>query len=143
MATFDVRNSNRLRSKLLTRARDAVDQGNKVITCGYHAIYATRQHENLSLQHPNGGEAKFLENVYRSQIDQLVAVMKAKMIETNNIEEALFSCADKLLSESNKRIPIDTGYLKSSWFIRNEDYSIEFSGLDGNTLSSDVVETKT
>jgi hypothetical protein len=38
--------------------------------------YAVRIHEDLSLNHPNGGEAKFLENAYRENSDKYLQLIR-------------------------------------------------------------------
>lgn len=38
-----------------------IGSGNASAEIGYDTPYATKQHEDLSLNHPNGGEPKFLE----------------------------------------------------------------------------------
>ena len=39
-----------------------------MIRVGYSLPYAMRQHEELNYSHPRGGNAKFLENPFRSNI---------------------------------------------------------------------------
>lgn len=39
---------------------------------GFAEVYALRQHEELGYEHPKGGQAKFLEQPYKENIDTYV-----------------------------------------------------------------------
>lgn len=41
-------------------------------TVGFTAKYALRQHEELDYNHPEGGEAKYLENPLKENVDRYV-----------------------------------------------------------------------
>lgn len=40
--------------------------------------YAWIQHEDMTLKHPNGGQAKYLEEPYRKNKDLLLAILRAE-----------------------------------------------------------------
>lgn len=43
----------------------------------YNTPYAVRQHEDVTLNHPNGGEAKFLEKAVNDFCAEFVDIVKA------------------------------------------------------------------
>lgn len=60
----------------LERSGRVTDDGDSTVAISYDTPYAVRQHEDLTLQHPNGRSAKYLERALaesRSEIAALVA----------------------------------------------------------------------
>jgi hypothetical protein len=61
-------------------------EGSKAIV-SYDAVaedgfpYGIRQHEDLSLHHPNGGQAKFLEQPMHTEADAMRGIVAAKVAE--------------------------------------------------------------
>ena len=85
---------------------------------GYKAPYAVYVHENLMANHPNGGQAKFLEQPeiqYQKAMTRIIAkVLKQK----KSLESALMKAGYFLLAKSQPLVPVDTGFLKGSGFVR-------------------------
>ena len=60
----------------LERSGRVTDDGEKSVAVSYDTPYAVKQHEDLSLRHPNGRSAKYLERALaesRSEITALIA----------------------------------------------------------------------
>ena len=58
----------------LRRSGKVVRSGNQINVI-YDTPYAARQHEDLTLNHPNGGQAKFLEQPLLQRTDELVMII--------------------------------------------------------------------
>jgi hypothetical protein len=41
-------------------------------TVGFTEVYATRQHEETTWNHPKGGQAKYLEEPYKQNVDKYI-----------------------------------------------------------------------
>lgn len=52
---------------------------------GFREVYATRQHEELEWQHPNGGQAKYLEQPYKENLPKYTDMI------ANAVKEAVES----------------------------------------------------
>lgn len=85
---------------------------------GYAAPYAMYVHENLSMPHPRGGQAKFLEQPARMYAPQIAALVKADLAAGRTLDEAVLSGGKYLLAQSRKLVPVLTGQLKNSGFVR-------------------------
>lgn len=48
---------------------------------GYSSVYAARQHEEVGWNHPNGGQAKYLETAFNATSQQALQVL-AQAIKT-------------------------------------------------------------
>lgn len=49
----------------------SLDNKNKIATISYNTPYARKQHEDNTLNHPRGGEAKYLERPFNEKSDEL------------------------------------------------------------------------
>lgn len=87
-------------------------------TVEYVAPYAIYVHENLEANHPNGGQAKFLEQPARELRYKLPRMMAKWIREGYSLEQASFFAATFLKDASQPLVPVDTGRLKKSWRIR-------------------------
>ena len=88
------------------------------LNVGYSAPYAVYVHEDLRANHPNGGQARYLEEPAR----RLRPEMRAKNKEIlsrkkKSLEAACMAAGQMLLEASQALVPVDTGYLKSTGFI--------------------------
>lgn len=63
--------------------RKAAVQGKLAVYVGYSAAYALFVHEDLAANHPNGGEAKFLESAIQDNQAQIIRI--ATETEKENI----------------------------------------------------------
>ncbi len=85
---------------------------------GYSAFYSLYVHEDLTKHHPTG-QAKFLEQPMRQYGPRMVQMVKDKVGRgRSNYIEALHHAATWLLSKSKELVPVDTGFLKSSGYVK-------------------------
>jgi hypothetical protein len=107
------------RVRLLLSSRSVKGRVRSKLHVGYSAPYAIYVHEDLQAKHPRGGQAKFLERParqYQAEMDRIVA---AKLTPGNrSIEDALLAAGRFLLSVSQPLVPVDTGRLKKSGFVK-------------------------
>ncbi len=59
----------------LERSGRVTTNGQDTVAISYDTPYAVRQHEDLSLRHPNGRQAKFLETAMRQQRAKALAII--------------------------------------------------------------------
>lgn len=88
----------------------------RTLSVGYSAHYALHVHENLQAYHPNGGQAKFLEQPMRQFRDQMIAMVVRAVKERRGMEAGLTEAGAFLKVESQALVPVDTGLLRASWF---------------------------
>ena len=88
------------------------------VQVGYTAQYAIYVHENLEANHPNGGQAKFLEQPARELQPVLAKIISNSMKSGSTLEQGMLMAGLHLQGESQKLVPIDTGNLKASAFTR-------------------------
>jgi hypothetical protein len=81
---------------------------------GYTADYAVYVHEDLTMSHPNGGEAKFLEKPTRENIQFISAVINRAYAVGQTFAEALLAGARMIEHLSLPLVPVDTGHLRGS-----------------------------
>ena len=86
------------------------------VKVGYTMDYAVYVHEDLTANHPNGGQAKFLEEPARTMREQLSAGVRRDMRAGMTLEQALLRAGLKLQAASQQLVPVDTGNLKASAF---------------------------
>src|SRR4051812_19274779 len=74
---------------------------------GYDAPYAIYVHENLAANHPNGGQAKFLEEPGRMYSKEISRIIKNVMRQKGKtLKDAVKAGADFWLSMSLPLVPI-------------------------------------
>ncbi len=122
-ATIKLQNFAPLQRKLATMGAAAGKNAYANITIGYAAPYALFVHENLEARHPNGGQAKFLEQPMREMHDELMRAIVNSMRQRKGTEatEALYLATqmvgNRLLAASKALVPVDTGRLRASAFM--------------------------
>ena len=47
------------------------DKKNQIVTIAYNTPYARKQHEDMTLNHPKGGQAKYLERPFNEKSGEL------------------------------------------------------------------------
>lgn len=87
---------------------------------GYTQSYAVYVHERLDVRHPNGGQAKFLEEPARALGKVYGGIVRAMIKKGKTVREAILACALRLQAESQKLVPVDTGALRASAFTKQE-----------------------
>jgi len=90
------------------------------VVVGYTAQYAIYVHENLEANHPNGGQAKYLEQPARELQPQLAKIITNGVKKKLGLEQSIYLAGLHLQGESQKLVPVDTGNLKASAFTRIE-----------------------
>jgi len=124
--------------KVLKALRDKIAgiENDKIVNVevGYNTAYALYVHEDLTMNHPNGGQAKFLEEPARTQkqeINKIVVDELKKELGSHAIKgrlkqgafsRALLKGGRFLEKESRKLVPVDTAFLKASSFTTLVDY---------------------
>ena len=109
---------------------------NASVIVGYTANYAMPVHEMIPTEpqwgrarasgkghywDPSGrGQPKFLEQPLREMQTELVTIVQDVYEKTDNLMSGLFIAGLRLQRESQRRVPVDTGNLKSSAFTRKE-----------------------
>lgn len=87
------------------------------LVVGYSAPYAAAVHERVHVPHRTG-QAKFLEQparLYQGQVAQIVAD-SLKLGKT--LQEGLMEAGQFLLAQSRLLVPVATGFLRASGFVR-------------------------
>lgn len=110
-----------LLQKLNKIAREAADSSRKDVAVGYTANYALYVHENLEANHPNGGQAKYLEEPMRTLAPELRRIIRETYQRSGNMQKAMLAAGLRLQRESQKLVPVDTGNLKASAYTRLVD----------------------
>lgn len=80
---------------------------------GYSAPYAVYVHERTDVYHPVG-QAKFLETAAAQQRGAMASLIADQMRKGRSINQATLTAAQLLLRESNRLVPVDTGFLRDS-----------------------------
>ena len=106
--------------KKLEKARlEASATGKVEATVGYTAAYAAYVHE-IPAKHKKGKQDKFLEQPARELANN--GTLRDIIVEAANkgasLQKAVTLAARRLQRESMKLVPVDTGNLKSSAFVR-------------------------
>ena len=85
---------------------------------GYSAPHAVYVHEDLSANHPNGGQAKYLEQPARQMRNRMAGIIRRSVLAKNGLEEGMIRAGQALLAASRPLVPVDTGELRDSGFVR-------------------------
>lgn len=94
-------------------------KGDGACRVGYSAPYAIFVHENLTAHHPIG-QAKFLEQPARLLGDEISDVIIKSVMDGKLLKEAVKDGAVYLLKESQKLVPVQTGALRASGYVKEE-----------------------
>jgi hypothetical protein len=89
------------------------------VAVGYSAVYAVRVHEDLQMRHTNG-QAKFLEQPAREQAAEVAAAARQVIATSGSLLEGLKAGGQALLGYSQPLVPVDTGRLRGSGYVRVE-----------------------
>jgi len=111
-------------NKMIASLQGKSLKGRKVmaVRVGYTAPYAVYVHEDMMANHPNGGQAKYLstpaasKRIQRQMRDAIARSVKAK----NGLEEGVMRAGQILLAASRPLVPVDTGELRDSGFVKVE-----------------------
>ena len=88
------------------------------VSVGYSASYAAFVHENLAAFHPQGGQAKFLETPMRANLAEMDRIVKVNLANKESLETSLYRAGWYLLNESQPLVPVLTGFLRDSGYVK-------------------------
>ncbi len=94
----------------------AAPQKSAVCVVGFQTNYAIHVHEDLEMEHPNGGQAKYLEEPARALRPQFGAMARDLAAQGVPLEKILAIIGLRLQREAQLLVPVDTGLLKASAF---------------------------
>jgi len=101
--------------------RMAIKHGRRVrLVVGYAAPYAVYVHEDLEMFHLVG-QAKYLEQPARENARTMAKLVENAVRAGRSMAQALALAGGYLLNVSRPLVPVDTGFLKSSGFVKIED----------------------
>jgi hypothetical protein len=84
---------------------------------GYTADYAIYVHENLQARHPIG-QAKFLEQPMREHKKEIMRIVRQALANRTPLKSAIALGGLYLLGQSKQLVPVDTGHLRQSGYMR-------------------------
>ncbi len=90
------------------------------VTVGFTAAHATLVHEDLSRTYRNG-EAKFLQKAINLNIADVDTIVEAELKAGKTMKQAMYKSGEFVLSDAQAIVPVDTGELRDSGFIRVRD----------------------
>lgn len=89
------------------------------VIVGYSASYAASVHERQDIPH-KVGQAKFLEQPARENQDEYGRVIVQAFKTTQDMKSSLLLGGLRLQRDSQKLVPVDTGFLRNSSFTKAE-----------------------
>jgi hypothetical protein len=113
-------------AQLQSRMRQAVKDFAATAAVGYSAPYALFVHEDMEKKHAEG-QAKFLTQPAKAHARELGLMVRMDLQAGKPLGQALLRMARQLMDYSVKLVPVATGALKASAFVRLE-------GTPGKTL---------
>jgi len=115
-----IEHKERLIAKLRRKRELAHKYLNSRMKVGYSAPHAIYVHEDLEAQHPNGGQAKFLEQPAREMRGTLGATIVSELESRRSMNDALQTAGEMLKEASQVLCPVDTGVLRDSAYVEIE-----------------------
>lgn len=81
----------------------------------FNAPHAVHVHEDLEMPHPNGGQAKYLEQPLREHATEISQMIKTLVKQGRTLRQAILITANWFLQNYViPLVPVDTGELVSS-----------------------------
>lgn len=108
----------RLKDALRERAEKAAQEAVRVVV-GYSAPYAMVIHEDLERRHPNGS-AKYLEQPAREMGKDIGRTIGEAVKAGTPLPDAMLQGGQMLLTASQQLVPVQTGFLRDSGYVRVE-----------------------
>jgi hypothetical protein len=118
-----------LQNKLQQLAKNAEALQQKSVVVGYTSSYAVPVHENVEMKlkgkpRPSGigkywgprGQPKYLEQPAREMEPELRRIIEETAQRTGDVLKGLYLAGLKLQGASQKRVPIEYGFLRASAF---------------------------
>lgn len=103
-------------TEIRKRRSKAIGDGMAVTKVGFTADHAVPVHERLDVHHPIG-QAKYLEQPLRTEEKPMADIVKKRLMARETLKSAQVSAAQHLIKVALPLVPVDTGELRSSWFI--------------------------
>lgn len=114
-----IENIDRLMKKLESRMIHVLKSPKSIVTVGYSAEYAIYVHENLMATHKPPTQAKFLEQPIREMKPALKQEIETLMSTGRmTLAQCLLIIGHKILAASQLLVPVATGALKASGFVK-------------------------
>lgn len=106
--------------KVSSRFKAMTLKGRKRLTVkvGFATPYAARIHEDLEMYHNPPTQAKYLEQPLRELQDAMGEVVVQNLINKESLETALIRAGNLLLEAALPLVPIDTGRLRRSGYVK-------------------------
>jgi hypothetical protein len=77
-------------------------------------LYARYQHEEMQLNHPRGGQAKYLESPLHSQYSGYLEDIARRTLETGPVEPMIDAMEDLATEQLGQYAPVEFGNLRES-----------------------------
>ncbi len=90
------------------------------VTVGFSAAHATLVHEDLSRSYRNG-EAKYLEKAIRYNAANIDSLVEMELRNGKTMSQAMYKAGEFVLADAKGIVPVDTGELRDSGFVRVRD----------------------
>jgi hypothetical protein len=121
-AGFEVHGEGKVLASL--RAKSLKGVRKSTVRVIYDTPYALYVHEDLTANHPNGGQAKFLEEPFRIHRRTMVEMVSQSLLRKKALDEALEKAGKFLLGQSLPLVPVDTGALRDSGHVVVERHDL-------------------
>lgn len=107
------------KEKLSQQLRQLSLKGRKTLEVkfGYRAAYAVYVHENPFAFHPVG-KWHYLSDPLKRGRAQMGKIAAQELRRKRSLEDAVAAMLEYLREKSQEEVPIDTGFLHDSWFVR-------------------------
>jgi hypothetical protein len=117
-----VENVEALDRKLLKLLDEIPDVRDLSVVVGYTQKYAIYVHEDMEAEHPNGGQAKYLEQPMRQLVNsgELAKIITDAYQRSKDFAKSLLLGGMRILRDSQLLVPVDTSALKASGFVAYE-----------------------
>lgn len=112
---YEVRGKERLMQQL--RSRSLKGRRQLGYAAGYRAHYAVYVHEDPFAFHPIG-KWKYLEDPIRRGRGIMGKIVRKTLLARRSLEDAVLAALAWLEAASKEEVPVDTGFLRESWFVR-------------------------
>lgn len=109
--------------RLITKLKAMIAKAkreNVTYRVGFTASYAIYVHEDMTARHAAGTRAKFLEEPARGKQHEMRTIVKESMRRGLTLSQAVHAAALYLIGEAMEIVPVKTGNLRGSWFVRRE-----------------------
>lgn len=92
---------------------EQVGRGDLTGTVEVNQVYAQYQHEGLDLNHPRGGQAKYLEQPLMDNVNDYLQGIANDLLTTGPVDPMIHAMED-LSGQVEKAAPVDLGNLRES-----------------------------